>query len=112
MFIFLLQMNSFRLIASAVPALVLVVLWVTPTQATVPLVVGTATVLTASQVSALIAIGLLAKIGGIVKGGLFAASRRGRRSTTQEEIFNLETIVELEEEQCYKRLFCAAASGE
>merc|ERR1712061_831024 len=107
------EMNSFRLIVSAVVPLVLLIVCLPPAQSTVPLVVGTATVLTASQVSALVAIGLLVKIGALVKGGVVAAtSRRGRREAPEEEIFNIETIVELEEEQCYKRLFCAAATGE
>merc|ERR1712083_946835 len=108
------KMKTFRLIASAVVPLVLLVVCLPPAQSTIPLVVGTATVLTASQVSALVAIGLLVKNGALVKGGVAGAStrRRGKREAPEEEIFNIETIVELEEEQCYKRLFCAAASGE
>ena len=106
-------MNSFHLILSAIIPLVLLAFCIPSAQGTFPLVVGTATILTAQQLSALFAVGLLAKIGGIVGGGILAAkSRRGRREATREEIFNIETLVELEEEQCYKRLFCAAASGE
>ena len=105
-------MNSFHLIISAIP-LVLLAFCIPSAEFTFPLVVGTATILTAQQLSALFAVGLLAKIGGILGGGILAAkSRRGRREATNEEIFNIETLVELEEEQCYKRLFCAAASGE
>ena len=106
-------MNSFHLILSAIIPLVLLAFCIPSAQSTFPLVVGTATILTAQQLSALFAVGLLAKIGGIVGGGILAAkSRRGRREATSEGIFNIETLVELEEEQCYKRLFCAAASGE
>merc|ERR1712129_605952 len=39
-------------------------------------------------------------------------SRRGRREAVNEEIYNIETLVELEEEDCYKRIICAAASGQ
>ena len=106
-------MHSFHLILSALIPLVLLVICLPSTQATFPLVVGTATILTAQQLSALFAIGLLAKIGGIVGGGILAAkSRRGRREAVIEEIYNIETLVELEEEDCYKRIICAAASGQ
>ena len=109
----LIQMNAFRLIASAVVPLVLLVVCLPPAQSTIPLVVGTATVLTASQVSALVAIGLLIKIKALVKGGVVAAtSRRGRREAGIEKIYNIEALVELEEEDCYKRIFCSAATGQ
>merc|ERR1712083_1104234 len=107
------KMKTFRLIASAVVPLVLLVVCLPPAQSTIPLVVGTATVLTASQVSALVAIGLLIKIKALVKGGVVAAtSRRGKREAAIEKIYNIETLVELEEEDCYKRIFCSAATGQ
>ena len=84
------------------------------TEATAPLVVGTATVLTANQIGALIAIGLAIKAVTLKAGLLAAASRRrGRREVepAAREIYDIETIVELEEEDCFKRIFCAAATG-
>ena len=107
-------MQPSHFILSAIIPLVLLVLYIPSSQSTIPLVVGTATILTATQVSALIAVGLLAKIGGILGGGLLLAKRRGRRdaNSDDEEVYDIETIVELEEEDCYKRIFCAAATGQ
>ena len=104
--------TSSLFVASLVP-LVLLVSFLPSTESTVPLVVGTATILTAQQVSALVAVGLLIKIGSIVKGGVLAAtSRRGRREAEEASAFSIETLVEMEEEECYKRVICAAATGE
>ena len=110
-------MNSFHLILSAIIPLVLLAFCIPSAQGTFPLVVGTATILTAQQLSALFAVGLLAKIGGIVGGGILSAKsrggrRRGRREAVLEEIYNIETLVELDEDECYKRIICAAASGQ
>ena len=94
--------------------LLLSLLLVTPgTEATAPLVVGTATILTANQIGALIAIGLAIKAVTLKAGLLAAASRRrGRREaeSSAREIYDIETIVDLEEEDCFKRIFCAAAT--
>ena len=93
--------------------LLLSVLLCPGTEATAPLVVGTATVLTANQIGALIAVGLAIKVVAL-KAGLLAASsrRRGRREAEPiaREIYDIETIVDLEEEDCFKRIFCAAAT--
>merc|ERR1711953_474424 len=45
-------------------------------------------------------------------GGALAGRRRGRRAAepSAQEIYDIETLVELEEEDCYKRIFCAAAT--
>ena len=93
--------------------LLLSVLLCPGTEATAPLVVGTATVLTANQIGALIAIGLAIKAVTLKAGLLAAASRRrGRREAEPSagEIYDIETIVQLEEEDCFKRIFCAAAT--
>merc|ERR1711971_315796 len=94
--------------------LLLSLLLVSPgTEATAPLVVGTATILTANQIGALIAIGLAIKAVTLKAALLTAASRRrGRREAepSAREIYDIETVVELEEEDCFKRIFCAAAT--
>merc|ERR1712170_72579 len=94
--------------------LLLAVFHVPHVQATVPLVVGTATILTAEQFSAIFAIGLAIKAISL-KANLIAASSRGRGRRAAEisaqEIFDIETLVELEEEDCFKRIFCAAATN-
>merc|ERR1712227_745305 len=98
----------------AVSPLLVFVLRVPHVSATVPLVVGTATVLTAEQITALLAIGLAIKAVTLKAALITGASRgRGRRAAVDaaEEIFDIETLVELEEEDCYKRIFCAAGTG-
>ena len=85
---------------------------------TAPLVIGTATVLTANQIGALIAVGLAIKIVALkaaLIGGALAGRRGGRRGRRAAElspleVYDIETLVELEEEDCYKRIFCAAAT--
>ena len=82
---------------------------------TAPLVIGTATVLTANQIGALIAVGLAIKVVALkaaLIGGALAGRRRGRRAAEPSplEVYDIETLVELEEEDCYKRIFCAAAT--
>merc|ERR1712086_876701 len=64
--------------------------------------------LTAAQVSSIAALGLLAKLGGLGAGLIF--SRRGKRQADQEEI-NLEMLTNIEPEDCYKRVICAASTG-
>ena len=93
--------------------LLLSVFFTPGSEATVDIVVGTATVLTANQIGALIAIGLAIKAVTLKAGLLAAASRRrGRREAEPSagEIYDIETIVQLEEEDCFKRIFCAAAT--
>ena len=64
--------------------------------------------LTAAQVSTIAALGVLAKLGGLGAG--LALSRRGRRQADQEEI-TLEMLANIEPEDCYKRVICAASTG-
>ena len=97
-----------------VAPLLLSVLLTPSVTGTAPLVVGTATILTANQLGALIAVGLAIKVvaikAALIGGAL--AGRRGRRAAepSAQEIYDIETLVELEEEDCYKRIFCAAAT--
>ena len=64
--------------------------------------------LTAAQVSSIAALGLLAKLGGLGAGLVF--SRRGKRQADREEI-TLEMLTNIEPEDCYKRVICAASTG-
>ena len=64
--------------------------------------------LTAAQVSTIAALGALAKLGGLEAG--LALSRRGKRQANQEEI-TLEMLINIEPDDCYKRVICAASSG-
>ena len=64
--------------------------------------------LTAAQVSTIALLGVLAKLGGLGAG--LALSRRGRRQADQEEI-TLEMLTNIEPEDCYKRVICAASTG-
>merc|ERR1739838_1069593 len=64
--------------------------------------------LTAAQVSTIAALGVLAKLGGLGAGLLL--SRRGKRQAGQEEI-TLEMLTNIEPEDCYKRVICAASTG-
>merc|ERR1712107_835051 len=86
----------------AVSPLLVFVLHVPRVPATVPLVVGTATVLTAEQITALLAIGLAIKAVTLKAALIAGATRRGRgrraAEDVAEDIFDIETLVELEEE--------------
>merc|ERR1712123_447634 len=64
--------------------------------------------LTAAQVSTIAALGVLAKLGGLGAG--LALSRRGRRQADKEEI-TLEMLTNIEPDDCYKRVICAASTG-
>merc|ERR1740123_430300 len=64
--------------------------------------------LTAAQVSTIAALGVLAKLGGLGAG--LALSRRGKRQVDQEEI-TLEMLTNIEPDDCYKRVICAASTG-
>ena len=113
-------MGRSLIISGLVVAPLLLSVLLTPgVSGTAPLVIGTATVLTANQIGALIAVGLAIKVVAI-KGALVAGAlnnrrdgrRRGRRAAELSplEVYDIETLVELEEEDCYKRIFCAAAT--
>ena len=82
--------------------------------------------LTAAQTTALAAVAILgikAKLiglhllskGGSSRGysrGSWRGSRRGKRSAEDEEVPTIETFAALEVEDCYKRVICAASTGE
>ena len=115
---FQMRRSLFHVIFAASP-LLLALLPVCQVGGTVPLVVGTATVLTANQVSALVAIALGIKVLGLKASLLAGATRGGRGRRAAEEVseveadaemFDIEALVELEESDCYKRIFCAAAT--
>merc|ERR1712228_625882 len=65
---------------------------------------GTAITLTAAQTTALAAVALLGVKLKLV--GAYLLSRRGKRSAEEEEVPTLEV------EDCYKRVICAASTGE
>ena len=65
--------------------------------------------LTAAQVSSIALLGVLAKLGGL-GAGLALSRRRGKRQAGQEEM-TLETLANIEPDDCYKRVLCAASTG-
>ena len=71
---------------------------------------GTAITLTAAQTTALAAVALLGVKLKLV--GAYLLSRRGKRSAEEEEVPTIETFATLEVEDCYKRVICAASTGE
>ena len=104
-------MRFLTLIVSSV--LLIVLLQVPAYEATFALAITSAAgatllSLTAAQVSSIAALGLLAKLGGLGAGLIF--SRRGKRQADQEEI-TLEMLTNIEPEDCYKRVICAASTG-
>merc|ERR1711935_167848 len=66
--------------------------------------------LTAAQSTALAAVAVLGIKAKLIGG--FLLSRRGKRSAEEEEVPTLETFAALEVEDCYKRVICAASTGE
>merc|ERR1712066_462461 len=75
--------------------------------------------LTAAQTTALAAVAILgikAKLIGAYllsqRGSSRRGSRRGKRSAEEEEVPTIETFAALEVEDCYKRVICAASTGE
>jgi len=99
-------------------------------EATIGLTIGALT-LTAAQVTALAGFGLLAGAKGLLLGSLLGrgarnsrrSRHRGRRQAVGEEDFdaveeveekvmNIEMLAALEPENCFKRLFCSAATGQ
>merc|ERR1719284_1952005 len=85
----------------SVVCLLLAVLQVPRVSGTVDIVIGTATVLTANQLGALAVLGLGLKVVAL-KASLLASRGRGRRAA--QEVFNVEALVDLEEEDCFKRI--------
>merc|ERR1712203_1029173 len=66
--------------------------------------------LTAAQSTALAAVAILGIKAKLIGGYLL--SRRGKRSAQEEEVPTIETFAALEVEDCYKRVICAASTGE
>jgi len=66
--------------------------------------------LTAAQTTALAAVALLGIKAKLI--GAYLLSRRGKRSAEDEEVPSIETFAALEVEDCYKRVICAASTGE
>merc|ERR1719468_1124144 len=101
----------------SVVLLLLAVVHVPWVSGTVDIVIGTATILTANQLGALAVLGLGLKVVAL-KASLLASRGRGRRAADEvteleaiQEVFNVEALVELEEEDCFKRIFCAAGTN-
>merc|ERR1712130_622309 len=108
-------------------AIALVLLQQVPTTSgTFAISAATLLSLTAAQTTALAAVAILsikAKLIGLhllSKGGSSRGysrdsrrgSRRGKRSAEDEEVPTIETFAALEVEDCYKRVICAASTGE
>merc|ERR1712210_323240 len=75
--------------------------------------------LTAAQTTALAAVAILgikAKLIGAYllsqRGSSRRVARRGKRSAQEGEVPTIETFAALEVEDCYKRVICAASTGE
>merc|ERR1719339_895482 len=66
--------------------------------------------LTAAQTTALAAVALLGIKAKLI--GAYLLSRRGKRSAEEGEVPTIETFAALEVEDCYKRVICAASTGE
>eukprot|EP00088_Acartia_fossae_P045136 TRINITY_DN4834_c0_g1_i1.p1 TRINITY_DN4834_c0_g1~~TRINITY_DN4834_c0_g1_i1.p1 ORF type:complete len:177 (+),score=47.50 TRINITY_DN4834_c0_g1_i1:15-545(+) len=93
-------------------------------EATIAITVGALT-LTAAQTTAIAGVAALAAAKGLLLGALLSrrgsSSRRshyrGRRGLAAEEevegakLLTIEMVAALEPEHCFKRLFCAAATG-
>merc|ERR1712158_54375 len=108
------QYKMFRPLVFAPLALCLVLLQQVPTSSgtvAFTLASGTTTLLslTAAQSTALAAVAVLGIKAKLIGGYLL--SRRGKRSA-EEEVPTIETFANLEVEDCYKRVICAASTGE
>merc|ERR1712110_201360 len=71
--------------------------------------------LTAAQTTALAAVAVLGIKAKLIAAYLLSqrgSSRRGKRSSEEEEVPTIETFAALEVEDCYKRVICAASTGE
>merc|ERR1712203_547446 len=109
------QYKMFRPLFCVPLAIALVLLQQVPTASgtyALTLTTGATTLLslTAAQSTALSAVGLLG-----IKAKLLAVAlsrRRGKRSADEEEMPTIETFATLEVEDCYKRVICAASTGE
>merc|ERR1711936_251252 len=108
------QYKMFRPLFCVPLAIALVLLQQVPTASStyaLTLTTGATTLLslTAAQSTALAAVGLLG-----IKAKLLAVAlsrRRGKRAA-DDEVPTIETFATLEVEDCYKRVICAASTGE
>merc|ERR1712088_313735 len=108
------QYKMFRPLFFVPLAIALVLLQQVPTSSgtvAFTLASGTTTLLslTAAQSTALAAVAVLGIKAKLIGGYLL--SRRGKRSA-EEEVPTIETFANLEVEDCYKRVICAASTGE
>merc|ERR1712051_396267 len=62
--------------------------------------------------TALAAVAILGIKAKLIGGYLLSRRGRGKRSAEEEEVPTLETFAALEVEDCYKRVICAASTGE
>merc|ERR1712210_226888 len=81
---------------------------------TIAITAATLLSLTAAQTTALAAAAILGIKAKLIGAYLLSqrGSRRGKRSAEEEEVPTIETFAALEVEDCYKRVICAASTGE
>merc|ERR1712037_469524 len=114
------QYKMFRPLFYATLAIALVLLQQVPTASSTFAISAVSLLsLTAAQTTALAAVAILgikAKLIGAYllsqRGSSRRGVRRGKRSAEEEEVPTLETFAALEVEDCYKRVICAASTGE
>merc|ERR1711997_270348 len=109
------QYKMFRPLFCVPLAIALVLLQQVPTASgtyAITLASGATTILslTAAQSTALAAVAVLGIKAKLIGGYLL--SRRGKRSAEEGEVPTIETFATLEVEDCYKRVICAASTGE
>merc|ERR1712210_373766 len=112
------QYKMFRPLFCAPLAIALVLLQQVPTASSTFAITAVSLLsLTAAQTTALAAVAILgikAKLIGAYLLSQRGSSRRGRgkRSAQEGEVPTIETFAALEVEDCYKRVICAASTGE
>merc|ERR1712037_656992 len=115
------QYKMFRPLFYATLAIALVLLQQVPTASSTFAISAVSLLsLTAAQTTALAAVAILgikAKLIGAYllsqRGSSRRGVRRGKRSAEEEEeVPTIETFAALEVEDCYKRVICAASTGE
>merc|ERR1712210_81381 len=110
------QYKMFRPLFCAPLAIALVLLQQVPTASSTFAISAVSLLsLTAAQTTALAAVAILgikAKLIGAYLLSQRGSRRRGKRSAEEEEVPTIETFAALEVEDCYKRVICAASTGE
>merc|ERR1712037_449008 len=114
------QCKMFRPLFYAPLAIALVLLQQVPTASSTFAITAVSLLsLTAAQTTALAAVAILgikAKLIGAYllsqRGSSRRVARRGKRSAQEGEVPTIETFAALEVEDCYKRVICAASTGE